>query len=65
MVLMVTLFLLLFIDFVVKLTNICDGDGIHKRSGVSWCAVFEYYSDCVGLGLRSRSVDDVWAGWGV
>jgi len=48
MVLMVTLFLLLFVDCVVKLANICDGNGGRKRSGVSWCDVFESYSVCVG-----------------
>ena len=52
MILMGTLFLLSFMDYVVKLTNIFDGDGGCKRSGVSWCDVFESYSEFVGLGLR-------------
>ena len=50
--LMVTLFLLLFVDFMVKLVNLCDDGGGCERSVVSWCDVFESYSDCVGLGVR-------------
>ena len=48
----VTLFLLLFVVFVVRLVNLCDGGGGRKRSVVSWCDVFESYSDYVGLGVR-------------
>ena len=52
MVLTVTLFLLSFVDFVVKLVNFCDGDGDCERSDVSWCDIFESYSDCVRLVVR-------------
>ena len=36
-----------------KFANLCDGDGGCERSVVGWCDVFESYSDCAGLGLRS------------
>ena len=52
MVLTVMLFLLLFVDCVVNLANLCDGDGGRERSIVSWWDVFESYSDCVGIGVR-------------
>ena len=52
MVLTVTLFLLSFVNFVVKLANLCDGDGGCEGRVVSWCDMFESYSDCVGLGVR-------------
>ena len=35
----------------MKFANLCDDDG-RERSVVSWCGVFESYSDCVGLGVR-------------
>ena len=37
----------------MKLVNLCDVDGGRERSVVSWCDVFESYSDWVGLGVRS------------
>ena len=54
-------FLLSFVDYVGKLINLGDGDGDgdgngnsgHERSIFGWCGVFEYYSNCVGLGVRS------------
>ena len=52
MVLTVMFLLLSFVDCVVKLANLCDDDGGRERSVVSWCDVFESYSDCVGLGVR-------------
>ena len=36
----------------MKLSNICDGDGVRERIFASWCDVFESCSDCVGLGVR-------------
>ena len=51
----VTLFFLSFVDCVVKLASICDGNGGHEKIVVSWCDVFDSYSDCVGLGV-SRGV---------
>ena len=35
-------------------SNFCDGDSGHETSIVSWCDVFESYSDCVGIGVRRR-----------
>ena len=49
----VTLFLLSFAECVGKLTYFCDDDGGSERGVAGWCDMFEFYSDCVGIGVRS------------